>query len=256
MSKRSLVRRSESSRVLERLPRHAQQLVVGEQREVGGRDRGDQADVHGLARFGGGQECGQRGLAQGCARGRRSRARSCSRPGRRRRSLPTLPAVVGWRCAVAPTPTVGQLVGAADLVGRARLLDVEHGHAQVAVVVERDLDQPLQPLVGEEALPFDVGGRLAGDGGGRPQARPGSWRDRRRPAARRAAPATSSRPGRRQPPRSAQPGAAPGRVRPTRRRGRRRAVERSAIVPPPRAARPRPARSALRAAAGRERRCP
>src|SRR5205085_10821388 len=50
-----------------------------------------------------------------------------------------------------------QLVGAAHVVERARLLDVEDGDAQVAVAREGELVQPLQARIGEEALPVDVG---------------------------------------------------------------------------------------------------
>src|ERR1035438_9318988 len=57
-------------------------------------------------------------------------------------------------------------VGAARLPGGARLLDVEHGDAQVAVVRQGDADQEAQALVGEEALPLDLGGGLAQIGRG------------------------------------------------------------------------------------------
>ena len=61
-----------------------------------------------------------------------------------------------------------QLLRTLDLVERTGLLDVEHGHAQVTVVVQRSLDQLLQPRIREEVLPRNVGSRLlAGDGGHR-----------------------------------------------------------------------------------------
>ena len=52
-----------------------------------------------------------------------------------------------------------QAVGALDAVLRPCALDVEDGHAQVAVVVQRQRDHLLQPRVGEEVAPADVGHR-------------------------------------------------------------------------------------------------
>jgi hypothetical protein len=45
---------------------------------------------------------------------------------------------------------------ALDAVLRAHLLDVQRGDAQVAVVRERDLDQPLQARIAEELTPADL----------------------------------------------------------------------------------------------------
>jgi hypothetical protein len=75
-----------------------------------------------------------------------------------------LPLLVAARRGAAADADRRQLVGAAHAVERARLLDVEDGDAQVAVVGERQLDQPLQPRVGEEALPLDSA--AAGPAGG------------------------------------------------------------------------------------------
>ena len=49
---------------------------------------------------------------------------------------------------------------ARDLVLRARRLDVQHRYAQVAVVLQRDLDQPLQARIDEELAPADGGRSL------------------------------------------------------------------------------------------------
>ena len=51
------------------------------------------------------------------------------------------PLLLGVRDPLAARLTVGKLVGATDCVLRAGLLDVEHGHAQVAVVGQRQIDQ-------------------------------------------------------------------------------------------------------------------
>ena len=149
----------------QRLARDAQLLVVGEQRQVGVGDRRDEADLDRLAGLGGREVLRQRRLAQvvdaaeqvelvagdGEADRVHRRDAVADRRARRRRA----------------DADRRQLVGAADLVDRSRLLDVEDGDAQVAVVGERELDQALQARVGEEALPVDVGGGL-GAGRARP----------------------------------------------------------------------------------------
>ena len=67
-----------------------------------------------------------------------------------------------------------QAVGALDAVLRPRALDVEDGHAQVAVVVQRQRDHLFQPRVGEEVAPADVGHRKGGAAVGTRRARGGS----------------------------------------------------------------------------------
>jgi len=54
-------------------------------------------------------------------------------------------------------PTFGEAVGALDAVERARFFDAGHGHAQVAVVLERGGDERLHARVGEVFLPRHVG---------------------------------------------------------------------------------------------------
>ncbi len=119
----------------QRVARDAQLLVVGDERQIAVGDRCDEADLHRLARLGGREVLRQRGVAQvmdaaeqvelvagdGEADGVdvgdcrcRSAALEAGRTDADRR----------------------QLVGAANLIERSRLLDVEDGDAQVAVVGE------------------------------------------------------------------------------------------------------------------------
>ena len=161
MSKRSLVRRVDSSRVVSVSPGDGDLLVVGEQGQVGVRDARDQADLHRLARLRGREVLAERGLAQRADAAEQIELVAGDRQRRRRRRADRCPGRLAARAALPPTPSVGQLVGAAHVVERARLLDVEDGDAQVAVVGERQLDQALQARVGEEALPFDLGAPAA-----------------------------------------------------------------------------------------------
>jgi hypothetical protein len=59
---------------------------------------------------------------------------------------------------------LGKERGPLDAVLRLEPRDVERRHAQIAVVLERDLHEPLQPLVVEEVPPADIGGRRLGAG--------------------------------------------------------------------------------------------
>ena len=90
--------------------------------------------------------------------------------------------------AKAPTrgnsPDLRKEPGALDAVLGLRFAHVQRRHAQVAVVRERDLDQPLQPRILHEVAPADLGGgrgipvvaalvgrtarEIAGDGRSRP----------------------------------------------------------------------------------------
>ena len=148
----------------QRLARDAQLLFVGKQRQVGVGDRRDEADLDRLAGL-----CGREVLRQRCIAQVVDAAEQVELVAGDGEAdcVHRRDAVADRRARRRPTDADRwKLVGAADLVDRARLLDVEDGDAQVAVVGERELDQALQARVGEEALPVDVGGGL-GAGCGR-----------------------------------------------------------------------------------------
>jgi hypothetical protein len=140
-----------------------QQLVVGQQRQVGVGDRRDQADMGRLARFLGGQELRQRRIAEVLHAAEQVQLeRADAEAGR----VGAGDAVVRSRQAAAGDRRIHgrQRIGAADLVLGARLFDVEDRHAQVAVVGQRQFDQLLQARIGEEALPGDLRGRFVAAG--------------------------------------------------------------------------------------------
>ena len=69
------------------------------------------------------------------------------------------PAGVRWRVPSAKPETCGNSADALDAVLRLGRRDIQHGHAEIAVVLERDLDEPLQARIGHEIAPADVGRR-------------------------------------------------------------------------------------------------
>jgi hypothetical protein len=123
----------------QRLPGDAEQLLVGQHGEVDVWQRRDEADVHRAAGSRPWPGTGQRRLAQARTRPKKVELVACSRQadgiGVGRPAGGRLP------CRRGADAERGPLVGAAHLVERARLLDVERGDAQVAVVVEGDADQ-------------------------------------------------------------------------------------------------------------------
>ena len=56
----------------------------------------------------------------------------------------------------------GHQIRALYLIQAAGTLDVQRGDAQIPVVVQSKLDEPLQVLIGEERLPPDFRGQLIG----------------------------------------------------------------------------------------------
>ena len=99
----------------------------------------------------------------GCGSARRSRfptthySDRIRRSNRRSKTTDTLACALRLRLPTASS--VGKQLRAGDLVLRARRVHIQQGHAQIAVVLQRDLDDLLQPRIGEEFAPADVGTR-------------------------------------------------------------------------------------------------
>ena len=161
LQQRELVRRLRS---LECALRHREKLVVGEQRKVLVRNLGDEQDLHRLACLRRGKVLLQRLVVQalqpaeevdlpgrGYAHGivvrheRLARGRKTRGSARRRR--------------IGESTDLRKHVGALYPVLRLRLRHVQCRDAQVQIVRQRDLDQSLQPWVGQEVAPTDIDGR-------------------------------------------------------------------------------------------------
>jgi hypothetical protein len=147
--------------------RHLQPLAVGGQREVRVRHLGDQADVHAASRFGGGEVRLQRLLVQVAHAAEEvelvARQADAGFVLMCRRGSPAL-RERGWR-ALRGRRRRGfhgrEAIGTLDLVDRPRLLDLQRGHTQVAVVGERGGDRVAQPRIDEELGPRQLGGATA-----------------------------------------------------------------------------------------------
>ena len=150
---------AQAKRVLARgqgLPGNANQLLVSQQTEVGVGHSRNQADLRGFAPFFCGQKLAQCGFFQaGNAAKKVKLIRShCQAGGVDTGNALIRPGLAGTGHSSAHSR---ELIRPANLKLRPGLLDVEHGHAQVAVVAQRGVNQLAQPGVAEKALPFDVG---------------------------------------------------------------------------------------------------
>ncbi len=140
-----------------------QQLGVGLELQPGAGHAGDQADLRRFAGFLGRQVLRQCHVFQ-----RGDAAEKVQLPRRhtnayaveRRHAWAVAAGIrVGCRARAAGRAThSGELIRTADLVLRACLLNVLHRHAQVAVVLQRQLDDFAQLRVVHELLPRQVGG--------------------------------------------------------------------------------------------------
>ena len=142
------------------LARQVQQLLVGQQRQPAIGHRRHQAHLGGVAAFFGGEVLGERlfleagNAAKEVDFPRRYGQAHAERVGQVAGARSGRPAGIG-RQAHARVQ-----VGAAYLVGGPGLLDVEHGHPQVAVVGERNADELLQAWLCKVVLPGHGGARL------------------------------------------------------------------------------------------------
>ncbi|MNQ26505.1 hypothetical protein D3C85_397440 [compost metagenome] len=137
-----------------------EQLAVGLQGQPGVGHAGHQADLRGALRLRGGEVLLHGRLVQAA-----QAAEQVQLPG----ADAEAGAVFAIGFGLAGTRQVGrqtlagaagigvdlrEQLGALDAVQRLVGLDVERGHAQVAIVVQRLLDQPLQRRIAEEAAPL------------------------------------------------------------------------------------------------------
>ena len=136
-------------------------IVVGEHRQILVRHRRNQRDLRRLARFRSRQILRERLILQAPdapeevdfpRRVQADRIRRSRSSGRRTTDSSACAACV---CDAARVERREQ-AGARDLILRARRLDVEHRHAQVAIVLQRELDDLLQARIGEEIAPADI----------------------------------------------------------------------------------------------------
>ena len=190
---------------LERLLRELHQCLVGEHREIVGCHLGNEADLRaapGLALreillegfrreaalateqielvIGEADSGGVVVEGGGCAA--RWAPRCCCRPSRRRPRAAAAP----FAGSLLGKPRAGGGNGREEVAALypelcLRGRDVQHGDAQIAVVLERDLDEALKARIGEEIPPADLIGR-ATPGAGSSRA---SWRRRRASAGQR-----------------------------------------------------------------------
>ena len=139
----------------QRCLRDHQQFAVGRKREIGIGDFGHQADVHAIAGFVAGKEAMQGGVTE-AAHAAEQIQLECGQAHARGVQLGHRRIAAGaFQLSVDTQPR--QAVRALDAVHPARALHVERGHAQVAIVGQRGLDQGCQLRVGEELTPADIG---------------------------------------------------------------------------------------------------
>ena len=140
---------------LQRVARNLQQLLVGQQRIPAAGHGGHQAGLRGAASFLGRQVLGQGGFLQAA-----DAAEEVQLPRGDGQADLVAVDVLGARArgvrgaaGVDACTDRRELVGARDPVLGLGALDVERGHAQVTVVVQRGANQLLQACVLEEILP-------------------------------------------------------------------------------------------------------
>ena len=145
----------------EGLARQVQQFLVGQQRQPAIGHRRHQAHLGGIAAFFGGEVLGERlFLEAGNA------AKEVDLPGGYGQTHAERVGLVTGARSGRPAGIGRQAyarvqVGTAHLVGGPGLLDVEHGHPQVAVVGQRNADELLQAWLCKVVLPGHGGGRLS-----------------------------------------------------------------------------------------------
>ena len=139
------------------MARDAHQLLVGLQCQPGVGDIGDQADLNRFASFFRAQILGQSLLLEAA-----DAAPEVNLPAWHGQASHEGVAVfsgqaIGLAACRASNTQLGELCRTLDLILGLSLLNIQHGHAQVAVVVQRKLNHLLQARVREELLPGKIG---------------------------------------------------------------------------------------------------